>query len=433
MILNKKQWGFHSVRYFDYRENALKGPVNVSVRNGNMHFTEKADYMRDASGLIMIPSFAQLHVHLCQHLYKGIAEDLPLFEWLEKHILPYELNHTPKSLQLSAQLALYELIDSGTTAIMDMGTFRYQEEIFKAMNKAGIRGYSGNVLMDRDINRFNNDLNEYIAYSRELISGMKQWDNIDYALNPRFLPGITTKGMHAIRDLQEKFDLIIHTHASETEDEVRFSKETFGKGNIEAMEQFHMLGSKTIIAHVIHISEGEMELLRSNNVNIAHCPSANMKLGSGIAQIDRMMDMGVNTGIGTDGAPCNNTHSQIHEMRLAGLLQKVQFGSDALKAEHIMKAGTYNGFRAMGMHNCGIIEDGACADFIMLDSRGIHNSLYEINPHSALIYSADRNDVEWVVCNGNILKENGEVRVLDRESLLEQRMHYLKDLFPDRF
>lgn len=431
--MNREVFGFHNVQYFDYRENSLKGPVNIMVKNGKMYFTEMQDYMRDASELIMMPSFAQLHVHLCQHLYKGIAEDLPLYDWLSRHILPYEMNHTPASLRLSSELALYELIDSGTTAIMDMGTFRHQEEIFCAMDKSGIRGYSGNVLMDREIGPFHNKLNAYESYSRDLIESMEQWGFIGYALNPRFLPGITEEGMKTVRDMQDKYGLIIHTHASETEYEVEFSRKTFNMDNIEVMSKYGLLNEKTIIAHVIHISDNEMQLLLDKNVNIAHCPSANMKLGSGIARMSRMMEIGINAGIGTDGAPCNNTHSQIHEMRLTGLLQKVQFGSETMKSENIIKAATFNGFKAMGYHNAGIIQDGSDADFILLDRNNVHSSLFEVNPHSALLYSADRNDVKWVVGNGRILKENGKVCVFDREILIQQRKRYLKDLFPDRF
>ncbi len=425
---------FNNVRYFDHRHTSLQGPVDITVSNGKIVFGKlRADEYVDASSYIMMPSFAQLHVHLCQHLYKGIAEDLSLFDWLEKRILPYEMNLSSEDLYLSAKLALYEMIDSGTTAIMDMGTFHNQHAIYKAMNESNIRGFSGNILMDREIGTFRNELQNYISYSEEMIRETDSFDNVSYALNPRFLPGITGKGIESIMALRDKYDLIIHTHASETEEEVEFSKELFDAGNIEVMDRFNMLGERTVIAHCIHINETETEMLKTSGSNVAHCPSANMKLGSGIAGINDMINRNINVGIGTDGAPCNNNHSQMLEMRLAGLLQKVKFGSETMPAAVVFKAGTVNGFHAMGFNNAGIIENNADADFLLIKKDGIHQSLFEINPHGTVIYSADKNDIDWVIGNGNILKRDGVVTVFERGELIEKRRRFLKDLCPDRF
>lgn len=426
---------FKNVSYFDYRHDRLNKPIDISIIDGRLSFNKvKCNETIDASDYVMIPSFAQLHVHLCQHLYKGIAEDVSLFKWLEDYILPYEMNLDHDTLKLSAQLALYELIDTGTTAIMDMGTFNNQEALFEAIMESGIRAYSGNVLMDRKIGKFSNDLKSYISYSEEMIKAFHQSDgDIRFVLCPRFLPGITDNGAKAIKDLQEKYNLIIHIHASETQEEIKFTRETYNAGNIEVMNTMKILNKDTVIAHGIYLTDNEMELLKTSKAYIAHCPSANMKLGSGIAQIAKMINNGIHVGLGTDGAPCNNNNNQLLEMRISGLLQKVKFGSEKMKANEVLKMATYNGFQAMHFDDSGIIEHGKSADILLIRNGGIHKSLYEINPAANLIYSSYANDIEWVLSKGKVLKRNGNVTVFDNEELEEKRKHFLKNLFPDRF
>ena len=426
---------FKNVSYFDYRHDKLNRPIDISIIDGKLSFEkEECAETIDASDYVMIPSFAQLHVHLCQHLYKGIAEDVSLFKWLEDYILPYEMNLDHDTLKLSAQLALYELIDTGTTAIMDMGTFNNQEALFESIIKSGIRAYSGNVLMDRKIGRFSNDLKSYISYTEEMIKTFHQKNgNIKFALCPRFLPGITDNAIKAIKDLQEKHNLIIHTHAAETIEEIEFTRKTYNADNIEVMHTMQILGENTIIAHGVHLTDNEMKLLKESRAYIAHCPSANMKLGSGISPIDKMINNGINIGLGSDGAPCNNNNNQLFEMRIAGLLQKVKFGSEKMKANEIMKIATYNGFQAMHFNDSGIIEHGKSADILLIKRGGIHKSLYEINPAAALVYSTYVNDIKWVLSQGKVLKRNGNVIVFDNEALEEKRKYFLKDLFPDRF
>ncbi len=426
-----------NVKYIDYRFDTIQGPVDIYIHKGRISFknNKSVKYKKiNANNYLLIPGFIQLHVHLCQFLYKGIAEDVSLFDWLQNYILPYEFSLTEEQLKLSSELALYELIDSGTTTFLDMGTFFNQEAIFSSIKKSKLTGFSGNVLMDRKIGKFANDLNSYIDYSEDLIKSFHRKNNNHYVLCPRFLPGITKKAIKRLLKLQEKYDLIIHTHASETYDEIEFSKKIFNKGNIQAMYELGMLSEKTIIAHAIHINNKEINILKKTKSNIAHCPSANMKLGSGIAKIDYMNNKGINIGIGSDGAPCNNNNNQLVEMRLAGLLQKVKYGSDKLKAKEIFKMATINGAKALGIDSItGSIEEGKHADLILIKNDSIHKSLFEINPFNSIVYSADRNDIDYVFSKGYLVKENGKVNILNKNDLMKKRKEYLKFLFPDRF
>lgn len=424
-----------NVSYFDYREGRLKKAENIAVSDGKISFRNKGEERRtlDCSDYVMMPSFVQLHTHLCQHLYKGLAEDLSLFDWLKKHILPYENSLDEEGIRLSCRLALYELIDSGTTLILDMGTFRYQEIIFDEIEKSGITGFSGNILLDRRVGKWNNSLDDYMSYSEELIRGEKKKGNAKYALNPRFFPGITRSGIKRMLSLKEKYDLILHTHASETKDENEFAQRVYGKTNIEAMDSFGMLSERTVIAHCIHLTENDFMLLRKSKTTVCHCPSSNMKLGSGIAGVERMIKNGINAGLGSDGAPCNNNMSQLVEMRMAGLLQKVKNGSKSMEAGKIFKMATHDGLKPLRMQEeRGIIEEGMSADFLLMRRDGIHTAPFEGNPFSAVIYSAYPSDVEYVFSKGKMLKEKGRVTVYDRGELIEGKKRFLKDLLLDR-
>jgi len=252
-------------------------------------------------------------------------------------------------------------------------------------------------------------------------------------LCPRFFPGITKKSIKAIIGLAEKHDLFIHTHASETKEEVKFAIERYGCGNVEAMGKAGMLSSKAIIAHCIHISDGEMNILADSGATAVHCPSANMKLGSGIAKLTRMSERGVNIALGSDGAPCNNNMNQIFEMRLAGLLQKAGGGADKMPAKKIFEMATVNGAKALNMENRkGRIKHGYDADFLLIERSSIHIPQSDINPFSSIIYSLYPSDIKYVFSEGRMLKENGVVGGFNTDSLSKERKKLLKDLLSDR-
>lgn len=427
-----------NVSYIDARFDSVQRLDALYIVNGKIasdpggrpNFVEL-----DCSNYLLMPGFVQTHVHLCQHLMKGIAEDVPLFEWLQEYILPYEMSHTEKSISLSARLALNELINGGTTTILDMGTFTNQEALFNEMAKSGIRAYSGNVLMDRKIGRYSNKLDDYIQEAEEWAVHYNNEENGPvFVLCPRFIPGMTVKGIRAIRRMQQKHNLLIHTHASETLNELEFSRKHFNMGNIEYMDKQGILNDRTVIAHAIHISAGELRLLKRRSASVAHCPSANMKLGSGIARISEMIERGINVTLGTDGAPCNNNHSQLTEMRHAGLLQKVKFGPASMKAREIFAMATISGALALGIGTLtGTIEEGKYADLIMMDITNPDMSTIQRNPFNAIVYSASSSDIKYVFAKGAMLKENGKNNIYESDSLLEERNDYLEHFLFNRF
>lgn len=436
--MKNRDYCLENVRYIDAMHDETIYRDRIYIVDGKLRFSEEhgRDYtILNCSNHLMIPSFIQTHVHLCQHLMKGMAEDVPLFEWLGKYILPYETSHTDETMNISARLALFELINSGTTTILDMGTFSHQENIFKELKASSVRGYSGSVIMDREVGGVSNDLQSYI---HDAVQYNKKYHDINngpvFVLCPRFVPGMTEQGMSEVRKLQKDYDMLIHTHASETMDELKYSMEHFGKGNIELMRDADILNKRTVIAHVIHVSQEEKNLLAEHGAHVAHCPSANMKLGSGIADIAEMVDMGINVTLGSDGAPCNNNHSQLMEMRLAGLMQKVKHGPDRMKARDLFAMATINGAKALGIDDeTGTIDEGKWADIslIALDKPSI-STVYR-NPFNSIIYSASDSDIAYVFSKGVMLKESGNNIVYDRGQLINERDRVLKDFLFDRF
>jgi len=425
-----------NVTYLDYRGKTVLNRKYIQIKEGKLSFGRAVKNSRtlNCADYIMIPSFVQSHTHLCQHLYKGLAEDVSLFDWLKKHILPYEASLTEESIRLSCRMALYELMDSGTTVILDMGTFAHQNAVLEEIEKSGITGFSGNILLDRRVGRWSNDLDSYIDYSREIISGIKKSSRAKYALCPRFFPGITKRGISKILKLKDEYDLVLHTHATETEKENEFAFKNYKGSNIEGMNEMKMLSEKTVIAHCVHLKENDFKILKESRSTVCHCPSSNMKLGSGIADIERMQRMKINTCLGSDGAPCNNNMNQLIEMRLCGLLQKVKNNSKSMNAQNVFKMATFNGLPPLEMEKTnGTIEDGKNADFLLIKKNSVHSSPFDANPFSSIVYSIYPSDIEYVFSNGKMLKERGRVLVYDEKDLIEKKKRWLKDFLSHRF
>ena len=274
-----------------------------------------------------MPGFVQTHVHLCQSLFRGLAEDMDLMDWLQRRIFPLEAAHTAESISASARVGLAELIRSGTTTIMDMGSIHHQDTLVATVDQSGIRAVVGKSMIDR------NELyppfcesTEEALRSTEL--ALKRWHNaaegrIRYAVAPRFVLSCSDellRGAHAMA--RQHPGVLFHTHASESPRELDAVRSRCGMDNIEYFAHLGILDERSCLAHCVLISPSERELLAERGAKVLHCPSANLKLGSGLADVPALLDRGIGVSLGTDGAPCNNTMDMFHEMHLASLLQK---------------------------------------------------------------------------------------------------------------
>ena len=374
----------------------------------------------DARALVAIPGFVQTHVHLCQTMFRGMADDLELLDWLRLRIFPFEAAHSAPSMYASAMVGILELIRSGTTTILDMGSVRHEEEVIRAIGETGLRAFVGKAMMD--VNDAFPPLRESTAdalrSTRQLADA---WHNsydgrIKYAVAPRFVLSCSDALLTEARDMLGSFDgMLFHTHASENRAEVEAVRRRCAMENIEFLHHLRILSDRTCLAHCIHLTEREIALLAQTRTNVAHCPSSNLKLGSGIANIPRLLSGGINVSLGADGAPCNNSLDMFREMRLASLLQKPAHGPTAMPAKTVFDMATRNGAAALGLaREIGSIEPGKKADIVLLSRSNIWDPLAaDESIYSSIVYSATPENVDSVLIDGRWVYRNGEFPGLD--------------------
>lgn len=369
----------------------------------------KSTQVIDATNKFVVPGLVQAHVHLCQILFRGEADDLALLDWLEKKIWPMEHAHSEDSIRASARLGLLEMQKYGTTTILDMGTVQHADALLETVIESGMRYWGGKCLMDaKDLS---GPLYEETSISlRETERLISAWKNrselVNYALCPRFVVSCTQPLLEACASLQKQHDCLVHTHASENLDEIALVQKLTGLGNIEYLNKIDLLNSKSVIVHGVHMSDQDVALMAKQNAPLVHCPTSNLKLASGIAPIDLYLKKGLTIGLGCDGAPCNNTMDPFIEMKLCALLQKPRFGPTALPAKIAFELATLGGAKVLNQASCiGSLEAGKLADIVLVDRT--HPSVCTVDdPYSALVYSCTGRDVTDVFINGRQIISN---------------------------
>ncbi len=376
----------------------------------------------DASGLIAVPGFIQTHVHLCQTLFRNTADDLSLLDWLKEKIWPAEAAHNERSLRLSALLGISELFKSGTTTIMDMGIVRHQDVIFEALAASGMRAVAGKIMMDGG--DLPSELREDTTASlRESEFLLKKWHGYDdgriqYAVTPRFAVSSSPELLKEAAGLANACDVIYHSHASENRDECALIEARFGKSNIRVFADLGVKKGNLCLAHCIWTDEADRALMREHEMKVLHCPSANLKLGSGIAPIPDYLDRGISVSLGADGAPCNNNLDIFMEMRLASLIQKPLHGPKTMPAEEIFKSATINAAKTLRQENLiGSLEIGKLADITFIRENQIHSIPYS-NIYAKFVYSTRAADVDSVMINGNWVLKQRNLLTMDEEAVI---------------
>lgn len=399
-----------------------------SARSPGGGHGQDADATRiDGRGRFLLPGLIQSHIHLCQGLFRNHADGLPLLPWLRDRIWPFEGAHDESSLRASANLAIAELIRGGTTCVLDMGTVHHTDVVFDAARQAGFRLTGGKAHMDLPSTDVAPTLREETATSlREGEALCKRWHGVDdnllrYAFAPRFVLSCTDELMRDVAPLARQSGALLHTHASENPAECEVVRARCGKDNVEALHDLGLSGADTILAHAVHVTDREVDLLRETGTHVIHCPSANFKLASGIAPVPRLLNAGVNVGIGADGAPCNNTLDAFHEMRLASLIHCPRDGATAMPASTAFALATRNGARALGLEaEIGAIEVGMRADVILLDLDKPHATPHGPYPFATVVYCARPSDVTDVWIAGRHVMANGELTTLDMSRVLRE-------------
>ena len=395
----------------------------------------EADKVIDAGGKVLLPGFVQTHIHLCQTLFRGRADDLELIDWLKHKIWPLEAAHDEESVYYSAMLGLGELIRSGTTTILDMETVHHTEAAFRAIEESGMRAFSGKVMMDHG-SEVPLALQEKTADSlQKSVDLLEAWNGaangrINYAFCPRFVVSCTEELLTEVRDLSEQYGVKVHTHASENRGEIAIVEAERGMRNVVYLDRIGLARPNLILAHSIWLDDEEKRIIRERGVKLTHCPGSNLKLASGIAEIPLLLRDGVSIGLGANGAACSNNLDMFQEMRLAAYIQKVQHGPTVMNAQTVLRMATMGGAEVLGMEQeIGSIEPGKLADLQLLDLEDFHvYPSYDADWYSRVVYAATRGDVDTVMIDGQIVMEGRIVRTVDKQRVLSGADRSLKKL-----
>ena len=369
-------------------------------------------------GQVLIPGLVNLHTHAAMTLLRGIADDLPLMDWLKTRIWPAEARHVSAAfVRDGTLLACAEMLRGGITCFNDM--YFFPEAAAEAAQSIGMRAVLGMVIIEFPT-AYATDADDYISKGLAVRDRLRGNPLISFCMAPHAPYTVADKTFERIATLSAQLDLPIHLHVHETLGEIEQGLAQHGVRPIERLNHLGLLGPGLIGVHAVHLDEREIALLTENNCAVAHCPTSNMKLASGAAPIARLSKHGMRIGLGTDGAASNNRLDLFQEMRHAGLLAKVTTGdATVLSAHELLRMATLNGAAALGMEDrIGSIEIGKAADLcaIRLDTLETHPCF---DPASHLVYAAGREHVSHVWVNGVLQVENGLLRGCDTSRLLD--------------
>jgi 5-methylthioadenosine/S-adenosylhomocysteine deaminase len=379
------------------------------------------DRVIDAAGDWLLPGFVQTHVHLCQTLFRGYADDLRLLDWLKRRVWPMEAAHTAASLRASARLAAAELLQTGTTAVLTMETVHQTDAVCEAVAASGLRATIGKCMMDAD-DAVPRGLRETTRRSiDESLALRRAWDGaadgrVRIAFAPRFAVSCSRPLLEEVASLSAEHDCLVHTHASESRGEIAVVRERTGMDNVPYLADTGLASNRLCVAHCVWVDGAAQALIAERDIRVLHCPGSNLKLGSGLAPVPELRARGVTVSLGADGAACNNRLDMFEEMRLAAIIQSLRREPGVLGARDVLTMATRSGARTLGLDaDIGSIEPGKRADLILVDRRAPHLAP-GTDPYSTLVYAARGTDVRTTIVDGHVLVDEGR---LVREDPLE--------------
>ena len=388
----------------------------------------------DASGMLVLPGLVDTHVHLAQALIRGCADDTSLIDWLQNFVWPLQGNFEAEDGKVSAELCMLEMIKSGTTTFLEsLLHSRYGfDGVAQSVDDSGMRGILSKTVMGlpgygtKDSIMHPGMIEQAETCLREVEDHFEHWNGrgsgrIRVWYGARSLGGCTSELYKQIASGAQRLGTGVTIHLSEVQEDVRFAQREYGKLPAEFIDEVGLVGPNVVFAHGVWLTEKECRILAMKGASVAHCPSSNMKLASGIAKVPEMMKDGVNVSLGCDGGPSNNCYDMIREMKTASLLQKARLLDPlVMNAETILEMATINGARALGLQNeIGSIQVGKRADMILVRLREPH-LMPTISPLSNLVYAAEGSDVDTAFIDGKIVMENRVVKTLDESRILRQ-------------
>jgi len=365
---------------------------------------------------VLLPGLINLHTHAAMSLMRGLADDLPLMEWLNQHIWPAETRHvTADFVYDGTRLACAEMLKGGITCFNDM--YFYPEETARAAVDAGMRAAVGIICIEFPT-RYAVDAQDYLRKGLAARDRYLSEPLLSFCLAPHAPYTVSDRSLEQIVTYANELDLPIHIHLHETEDEIKESLTRYGMRPVERLRRLGLICSNLIAVHAVHLNHEEIDLLAHYGASVAHCPSSNLKLASGIAPVARFVERNLNTGLGTDGAASNNRLDLLEEMRLAALLAKAQSTcANSVPAHTALHMATLGAAKALGLdHRLGSIEVGKLADLCAIDFTDL--ALAPVyHPASHVVYAASRNHVSHVWIEGQMKLDQGQLTGIDEERL----------------
>jgi len=387
----------------------------------------EADNTYELADHILIPGLINTHTHAAMNIFKGFADDLPLQEWLNDHIWPAEKKFVDASfVKDGSVLALSEMIKAGVTTFNDM--YFFPDATAEAARELGIRANIGLVVLDFPTN-YASDPEDYLLKGFEFRDKWRNDELITTSIAPHAPYSVSDEAFRLVNTYSEELGLNIHLHLHETEWEVADSIKTYGVTPIQRLNNLGIISPSLLAAHCVHLNDQDTAILTKGKVSIAHNPSSNMKLGSGIADVAKMLRQNLNVSLGTDSSASNNRLDIMEEMRLAALLIKGTTKSpELLPASQAIKMATINGAKALGLDLVvGSIEKNKKADLVAIDLSSIENQpIY--NPLSTLVYSSSKSDVNYVWIDGEIKLKEKKLVGLDEEYIKQLAKKWQKKL-----
>jgi len=406
------------------KDNEFIKSGSIGIKDGIIDFVAsdgqdisgfKADRIIEGKHRIAMPGLVNTHTHAAMTLLRNYGNDLALEEWLFDKIFPAEAKLTPDYVYWGTMLGVCEMIKSGTTAFADM--YYYMDEVARVVSESGIRANICKAAF-----KYSPDSESKMKDIRDdCIRYYKEWNNhangrIKVWVEIHSVYLYDADSLEKAAALAKELNTGIHIHILETQKEVAQSIQMYGMTSVETCEKYGVLDVPVLAAHCVHLSDKDMEIFKKKNVSVAHNPTSNLKLGSGIARVPYMLEKGINVALGTDGTASNNNLDMFEEMNLAALIHKgVNMNPQLVSAGEAIRMATVNGAKAIGFGNeTGCIKKGMKADLILLDTDKPH--FYPMNDvFASIVYAAKSSDVDTVIVDGKILMENRELKTIDEE------------------
>ncbi len=401
----------HSIAIVDGHIHAILPSVQAREQFRAEHVLERPEH-------VLIPGLINSHTHAAMNLMRGLADDLPLMEWLGEHIWPAEGRWvSPEFVRDGTRLAMAEMLRSGTTCFNDM--YFFPDEVARQVEQAGMRAVVGMILIDFP-SAWAQDADEYLHKGLALHDSVRGSSLITTALAPHAPYTVSDGPLEKVVMFAEELDIPIHLHLHETAAEVEQEVSKLGRRPLARLSELGVVSPRLLAVHMTQLTEEEIAAYAAANAHVVHCPESNLKLASGFCPLDRLLQAGVNVALGTDGAASNNDLDMFGEMRTAALLAKgVAANAAALPAARILSMATINGARALGLEQtCGSLRPGKAADIVAvkldeLESQPLYNVI------SQLIYACGREQVSDVWVAGRHLLKDRQLTSLDQTAILD--------------